>query len=798
MRRIRSVAVLGAGVMGRQLAALLANAHLKITLLDVLPTAPTAAEEARGLSLASPEVRNRLAREAVEALRRASPPALFLPEMADSIRVGNLTDHLGWLKEVDWILEAVAEDVSIKQALFAAVDAHRSPGTLVSSNTSSLRLARLAAGRSEDFRRHFLGTHFFNPPRYMRLLEIAGTAETDPAVLEGMEAFGASALGKGVVRAKDTPGFIANRVGVHATLLAFRVMEEEGLSVEEVDALTGPPLGRPRTAALRTLDLVGLDTFARVVQAIGEQAEGDEERPRFRLPALVEALVKTGRLGEKSGAGFYRSGPDGTRLALDVKTLEYHPAERAPFPALEAMRGVEDPGERLRRLLGGGDRAAALAWRLLGGTLRYAATQVPEIADGPLAVDKAMRWGFGWELPPFAAWDTLGVEEVARRLAAEGAALPPLIEAVLAAEPRAFYAEAKGGRTVFDLAARGHRPAPEEPASLFLVRRKAAGALVERRGGASLVDLGDGVLALEFHSKMNALGGDAIALLERGLARAATDFAALLIGNQGTHFSAGADLSLLLFAAEEGDWDEIDGMVRAFQRAVRSVREAAVPVVAAPFGRTLGGGAEVTLAAHRAVAAAETYMGLVETGVGLIPAGGGCAEMLRRHMVLLPPDSGLDPQPLLKRAFETIAFAKVSTSAEEARRLLLLRPEDEIVMNPDRLLGEAKAAALHLARGGGPPLPPAGPIPVLGEPGFATLALGIHLAHRAGHITAYEREIATALARVLTGGERPHPGTATAEEIMDLEREAFLRLLGRKETQERIRHTLKTGKPLRN
>jgi 3-hydroxyacyl-CoA dehydrogenase len=798
MRRIRSVAVLGAGVMGRQLAALLANAHIKTTLLDVLPTAPTAAEEARGLSLASPEVRNRLAREALEALRRASPPALFLPEMADSIRVGNLTDHLGWLKEVDWILEAVAEDVSIKQALLAAVDAHRSPGTLVSSNTSSLRLGRLAAGRSEDFRRHFLGTHFFNPPRYMRLLEIAGTAETDPAVLEGMEAFGASALGKGVVRAKDTPGFIANRVGVHATLLAFRVMEEEGLSVEEVDALTGPPLGRPRTAALRTLDLVGLDTFARVVQAIGEQAEGDEERPRFRLPALVEALVKTGRLGEKSGAGFYRSGLDGTRLALDVKTLEYRPAERAPFPALEAMRGVEDPGERLRRLLGGGDRAAALAWRLLGGTLRYAATRVPEIADGPLAVDKAMRWGFGWELPPFAAWDAIGVGEAARRLQAEGATLPPLVEAVLAAEPRTFYGEKDGTRTVFDPAARGHRVVPEDPAVLSLARRKAAGGLVERRGGASLVDLGDGVLALEFHSKLNALGGDAIALLERGLARAATDFAALVIGNQGSHFSAGADLSLLLFAAEEGDWDEIDGMVRAFQRAVRSVREAAIPVVAAPFGRTLGGGAEVTLAAHRAVAAAETYMGLVETGVGLIPAGGGCAEMLRRHMVLLPPDSGLDPQPLLKRAFETIAFAKVSTSAEEARRLLLLRPEDEIVMNPDRLLGEAKAAALHLARGGGPPLPPAGPIPVLGEPGFATLALGIHLAHRAGHITAYEREIATALARVLTGGERPHPGTATAEEIMDLEREAFLRLLGRKETQERIRHTLKTGKPLRN
>ncbi|MGH7408985.1 MAG: 3-hydroxyacyl-CoA dehydrogenase/enoyl-CoA hydratase family protein [Candidatus Methylomirabilales bacterium] len=790
MRRIRSVAVLGAGVMGRQLAAHLANVHLKVTLLDVLPAGLTAAEEA--------QVRNRLAREAVDALRRASPPALIVPELADTIRVGNLTDHLKWLGEVDWILEAVAEDASIKQTLLAAVDAHRAPGTLVSSNTSSLRLHRLAAGRSEDFRRHFLGTHFFNPPRYMRLLEIAGTAETDPAVLEGMEAFGASALGKGVVRAKDTPGFIANRIGVHALLMAFRVMEEEGLSVEEVDALTGPPLGRPRTAALRTLDLVGLDTFARVVQAIGEQAEGDEERSRFRLPAVVEALVKTGRLGEKSGTGFYRSGPDGSRLVLDVKTLEYRPAERAPFPALEALRSVEDPGARLRRLLTSGDRAATLAWRLLGGTLRYAAARVPEIADGPLAVDQALRWGFGWDLPPFAAWDALGVEEVARRLVAEGAAIPPLVEAVLGAEPRAFYAETGGSRTVFDLAARGHRAAPEEPAALSLVRRKAAGGLVERRGGASLVDLGDGVLGLEFHSKMNALGGDALALLERGLSRAATDFAALVIGNQGPHFSAGADLSLLLFAAEEGDWDEVDGMVRTFQRAVRSVRDAAIPVVAAPFGRTLGGGAEVTLAAHRAVAAAETYMGLVETGVGLLPAGGGCAEMLRRHMALLPPDAGLDPQPLLKRAFETIAFAKVSSSAEEARRLLLLRPEDEIVMNPDRLLAEAKAAALYLARAGRPPLPPAGPIPVLGEPGFAVLALGIHLAHRAGHITAYEREIATALARVLTGGERPHPGTATAEEIMDLEREAFLRLLGRKETQARIRHTLKTGKPLRN
>jgi 3-hydroxyacyl-CoA dehydrogenase len=435
---------------------------------------------------------------------------------------------------------------------------------------------------------------------------------------------------------------------------------------------------------------------------------------------------------------------------------------------------------------------------MLAGTLRYAAARIPEIAEEPLALDQAMRWGFGWDLPPFAAWDAIGVGEAARRLQAEGATLPPLVEAVLAAEPRTFYGEKDGTRTVFDPKTRGHRVVPEDPAVLSLARRKAAGGLVERRGGASLVDLGDGVLALEFHSKMNALGGDAIALLERGLARAATDFAALAIGNQGSHFSAGADLSLILFAAEEGDWDEIDGMVRAFQRAVRSVREAAVPVVAAPFGRTLGGGAEVTLAAHRAVAAAETYMGLVETGVGLIPAGGGCAEILRRHMALLPPDSGLDPQPLLKRAFETIAFAKVSTSAEEARRLLLLRPEDEIVMNPDRLLAEAKAVALHLARAGRPPLPPAGPIPVLGEPGFATLALGIHLAHRAGHITAYEREIATALARVLTGGERPHPGTATAEEIMDLEREAFLRLLGRRETQERIRHTLKTGKPLRN
>ncbi len=790
MRPIRSVAVLGAGVMGRQLAALLANAHLRVTLLDVLPTGLTGAEEA--------QVRNRLAREAVEAIRRSSPPALFLPEMADAIRVGNLTDHLAWLEEADWILEAVAEDAGIKQALFAGVDAHRAPGTLISSNTSSLRLAGLAAGRSDDFRRHFLGTHFFNPPRYMRLLEIAGTMETDPAVLEGMEAFGSLALGKGVVRAKDTPGFIANRIGVHATLLAFRVMEEEGLSVEEVDALTGPPLGRPRTAALRTLDLVGLDTFARVVRAIGDQAEGDEEQSRFRVPALVEGLLNAGRLGEKTGAGFYRTAPDGGRMALDVKTLEYRPAERDPFPALEALRGLEDPGERVRRLLTSDDRAATLAWRLLGGTLRYAAARVPEVADGPLAVDQAMRWGFGWDLPPFAAWDTLGVGEAAHRLSAEGSQLPPLVEAVLAAEPSAFYPERRGIRTVFDLEARGHLPIAEEPGVLALARRKAVGGLVEHRGGASLVDLGDGVLALEFHSKLNALGADALALLERGLFRATSDFAALLIGNQGPHFSAGADLSLLLFAAEEEDWNEIDGMVRTFQRAVRSVREAAVPVVAAPFGRTLGGGAELTLAAHRAVAAAETYMGLVETGVGLLPAGGGCAEMLRRHMALLPPDTGLDPQPLLKRVFETIAFAKVSSSAAEARRLLLLRPEDEVVMNPDRLLAEAKAVALHLAHSARPPLPPAGPIPVLGEPGFALLSLGIHLAHRGGHITAYEREIATALARVLTGGERPHPGTATAEEIMDLEREAFLRLLGRRETQERIRHTLKTGKPLRN
>ncbi len=766
---VRSAAVLGAGTMGAQIAAHLANAGVPTRLLDLTPE---------------------LAREGLERAARLKPDPFFTPEVRRLVTTGGFDTDLASLDTCDWIIEAIVERLDAKQALVERVERVRRPGSVVSSNTSGIPIAALGAGRSDEFRRHFLGTHFFNPPRYLRLLELIPTAETDPAVVARVAHFADHALGKGVVVARDTPNFIANRIGLYGVLRIFDVLAAGGYTIEEIDAMTGPALGRPASATFRTLDLAGLDVVAHVVENLAQRLPPGEARA-FTLPPLVAELVRRGWTGEKAGRGFYEKVTEAGRsviLTLDPTTLEYRPHQPARLPALDAAAAVDDVAARMRALFLGRDRVGEFLRATLGPLLVYAARVAPEVAHSIDDVDRAMRWGFGWELGPFETWDAIGVQEV---LAACGVAdPPPLARGVLDRGENWF----RDGRRASGAARLALVP-PAAPDLQILRTAKEQARVVRRNAGASLVDLGDGVLCVEFHSKMNALGGDAVEMLRLGVEEAAKA-QALVVGNEAPNFSAGANLMLLLLEAQEGNWDEIDLMVRAFQAATSALRTAPVPVVVAPAGLTLGGGCEIALHGDRVQAAAETYMGLVETGVGLIPAGGGTKERLVRALAHVP--AGADPFPFVQQAFETIAFAKVSTSAADARRLGYLREVDGVTMNRERLLADAKAVALRRAREGYAPPAPRTDIRVGGEAVFAALALGVHLAHRAGRITDHERLVARKLAWVLAGGNLPHAAEVSEQYLLDLEREAFLSLCGEPKTQERIAYTLKTGKTLRN
>ncbi len=798
-RRIKKAAVLGAGVMGSQIAAHLANAGIEVLLLDIVPPSLTEEERARGLTRESPEVRTRLARMGLERVKQMRPPAFFDPERAQLIAPGNLEDDLPALASVDWIIEAVVEDAAIKRELFARLEPHRRPDAIVSSNTSGIPISFLQEGRSESFRRHFLGTHFFNPPRYMKLVELIPTSETDPDVVRTIADFCDRALGKGVVLAKDTPNFIANRIGVFSFLCTLRAMQENELSLEEVDALTGPVIGHPKSATFRTADLAGLDTLARVVENLAARAPEDERRELFVLPDFVQEMIRRGWIGEKAGQGFYRRDPaTGEIFALDYRTLQYRPRQKARLAALEWVRPIEDVRERLRTLLQNTDRAGRFLWTIISETLVYAANRIPEIAPDIVQVDRAMTWGFNWELGPFETWDALGVRPLVERLEREGRSIPPLVRDLLASGNETFYREEGGRRSYFDVASKSYREV-ELPAGLLLLSSlKAQNRVIRSNPGASLIDLGDGVACVEFHSKMNTIGADTVQMLQYALQCMAEDFEGLVIGNQGEHFSAGANLLLLLLAAEEGEWEELDAMIRAFQKTNMALKYSEKPVVVAPFGLTLAGGCEIALHASRVHAAAETYMGLVETGVGLIPAGGGTKELLLRMLERAPSGDSVDLFPYVRQAFETIALARVSGSAHEARKMGFLRPTDPITMNRDRLIAEAKQTVLALARQGYEPPRPRTDIPILGEPGLAALKLGIHLAWRAGQITEYEAHIGRKLAWVLCGGDFRSPRTVSEDYLLDLEREAFLSLLGEPKTRERMRHMLAEGKPLRN
>jgi len=811
MKRIHKVAILGAGTMGARIAAHFANAGVPSYLLDIVP--PDADAPAR----------NKIAAAGLDAAKKSKPAAFMDESLARLVTVGNFDDDLKKLADVDWIIEAVVENLEIKRNLLRKVEAVLRPGTIVTTNTSGLPVGKIAEGFSEDFRRAWFGTHFFNPPRYMRLLEIIPTAEADRAAIDAISHFSDVRLGKGVVMAKDTPNFIGNRIGTFSVLNVIRLMQEMGLTIEEVDALTGQAVGWPKSATFRTIDLVGLDILGHVVSNMTTNVH--DERSELKLPDFFNQMLQKKWLGDKTKGGFYKKlkgheGQEDERLALDWKTLEYHPRQKPKFPALDMAKNVEETGPRLRMLLGlegsgpqKGDRAGAFLWAALSDLWTYAANRVPEISDSIVEIDRAMKLGFNWELGPFELWDAAGVEATVARMKKEGKPVAANVEKLLSSGQKSWYiddAKSASGRKFWDVS-KASWQAVEVPAGVWSVTvAKKSNGEVKKNSGASLVDLGDGVGCIEFHSKMNSLGADIINLVTQSLKPGGPgdNFDAFVITNDATNFSVGANLMLLLMSVQEEEWDEVDLVIRQFQGMTQAIKFSPKPVVSAPFGLCLGGGTEISLHAAARQPHAELYTGLVEVGVGLLPGGGGCKEMLLRAVDSAAASRGkssgealagsVEMMEAMKKAFETIATAKVATSAHEARGFGFLSDSDRITMNRERVLSDAKARALELMRDGYEPPVPRSDIPAPGESLLAALKMGVHLMRQGDFITDYEVKLGGKIAEVLCGGNVT-PGTPVNEQyILDLEREGFKSLCGERKTQERIQYTLRTGKTLRN
>lgn len=787
MREIQKAAVLGAGVMGANIAAHLVNAGLDVVLLDL-------AIEKNGKKV-------NLADLAIKQMARSKPSPIFVASWLAKLKTGNFEEHLGLLSDRDWVIEVVKEDIAVKHQLYKKIEPFIGKHALLTSNTSGIPIRELSAVLPSDLQTRFFGTHFFNPPRYMKLLELIAGPKTDPALFEGFHLFGETVLGKGVVLAKDCPNFVANRIGVLAMMEVIHTMVEDGYGIEEVDKIMGPLTGRPKSAVFRTADLVGLDTFVHVSENLYDAAPDDEKRERFKIPAPIKAMVAKGLLGDKTGKGFYQKSRDAagkrTILTLDLESLEYREKARVNLPSLEIYKNIPDLGERLAKIAFSDNRVGRLVWKSLSEMIVYAANRLGEVADDIVNIDRAMKWGFNWEMGPFETWDALGLERVAERLEEQGRALPELIRTMLAKGQRRFY-ESETSRTLYFTGER-MAPVPERPNVVVLKDlKKDATKLLHTNPGASLIDLGDGVIGVEFHTKMNAIGADTISMVQIAVQTVEKDFDGLVVANQGGNFSAGANLALLLMEAQEGNFEDIDLMVRQFQQSTTSLRYCKKPVVVAPYGLTLGGGCEYALHADGIQAAAETYMGMVEVGVGLIPGGGGTKEMLLRHVGGAVARGESDLLQPLKRIFEAIGQAKVSTSAEEARGLGLLRSTDGVTMNGDALIQAAKNKVLGLAKQGYkvPRVPL--DIPVLGRPAFAALKMALYLMLEGGYISEYDHKIGIHLGKTLTGGDLTPGQTMSEQQVLDLEREAFLSLCGERKTLERIHHMLTTGKPLRN
>ncbi|KPV43652.1 3-hydroxyacyl-CoA dehydrogenase [Alicyclobacillus ferrooxydans] len=786
--------------MGAAIAAHLANVGLSVRLLDIVPSELTKEEAAKGLTLESPAVRNRFAQNGLNAAKKAKPASFYRAADAAKIELGNFEDDLAKIADCDWVIEAVVENLAIKQSLFERVEKFASKDAIVSSNTSGISIAEMVKDRSPEFKGRFLGTHFFNPPRYMQLLELVPGPDTDPSIIEEMKTFGGRVLGKGVVLAKDTPNFIANRIGTYGLLVTLEAMKKFELGVDEVDAITGPAMGRPKSATFRTLDLVGLDTFFHVAKNVGQNVTEDWEKAAFEVPAYIEKMLENRWLGEKTGQGFFKrvkSAAGAEIMALDLDSFEYRPRKKLKSASLDASKAAKGSAAKLQALVYGKDAAGQFAWDVLKRVLLYTANKQSEIADDIVAVDNAMKWGFNWDLGPYETWDAIGVAQSVERMRAEGETIPSFVEELLTSGHSSFYARAKGEVPRFYVGKDEFRGVEEPKEVISLARLKEQGKVIKQNAGASLVDLGDGVACLEFHSPKQAIGADIIQMIDVATKEVSANWQALVIGNQASNFCVGANLMMMLMEAQDENWDELNMTVHQFQQSAMKLKYLDKPVVAAPFAMALGGGAEMCFPADHVQAAAESYIGLVEVGVGLIPGGGGNKEVLIRAIEGVPDGVDTRLDPFVQKAFENVAMAKVSTSARDAQDLGYLRKTDGVTANRDFLLYDAKQAALGLVQAGYTPKQQK-PIPVVGESGAALLKIGVFGMKTAGYVSSHDVKIAHKLIHVLTGGSVTRGTLVSEQYLLDLEREAFLSLVGEPKTQARMQHMLTTGKPLRN
>ena len=794
MRKIKSAAVLGAGTMGASIAAHLANVGIPCLVLDIVPPGLTEEEKK------DPALRTKLARQGVENLKKMKPSPLYNVKDLTLLTPGNLEDDLQKISGVDWVIEVVAERMDIKKGLFASVEKYWKPGTIVTTNTSGLSVNEMVADCSPEFRKHFFGTHFFNPPRYMKLLEVIPGEDTDPSLVEFMKDFGDRVLGKGVVLAKDTPNFIGNRIGVYGLLATAAAMQEDGLTPEEVDAVTGPAMGRPKSATFRTLDMVGLDIFLHVAQNVGEKVTEDWEKAAFQIPDFLQKMYDNRWLGGKTGQGFYKKEKNGKEkkiLTLDLETMEYRDQKKAKFGSLEATKKASSVPERIRVLLKADDKGAIFAWKSLRDMMIYSAVKAEEIADDIVSVDRAMRWGFNWELGPFETWDAIGVEEAALRIEQDGKTVPPLVKEMLAAGVSSFYKKEEGKTSFYDFKTKSYKELDVPFGTIFLPDFKEKGGVVKSNSGASLIDIGDGVVCLEFHSPQQAIGPEVLSMIVKSVEEVEKNWEGMVIANDAKNFCVGANLMMILMEAQAEEWDELHLAIRQFQQSLMRLKYCDKPVIAAPHGMALGGGYEVLAHCDRIMPAAETYMGLVELGVGVIPAGGGTKEMVIRSSEAHMDNEAVDLTQMIVSAFMTVAQAKVGTSAKEAQSLGYMRSTDQVVVNHDRRIFDAKQAVLGMAASGYKPLQTR-KIRVIGENGLGTIKAGVYNMKEGRQISEYDAFLAEKLGYIMCGGNVNANTWVTEQYLLDLEREVFVELCMQPKTQQRMGHLLKTGKPLRN
>ncbi len=805
--KVHHAVVIGAGTMGAAIAAHLANTGVPVTLLDIVPNQLTPAEQAKGLELSDPRVRNRIVNEGLERAVKSRPASFFTADHAALVSIGNLEDDFSVIAETDWVIEAIIENLHIKRQLMERIDAIRRPYTIVSTNTSGIPVASIAEGRSEGFQQHFLGTHFFNPARYLKLLEIIPTPETLPEVTQFISHFGEYHLGKGIVPAKDTPNFIANRMlsGTNSFLLDYVL--EHNFTVEEVDAITGPPIGHPKTATFRLVDLVGIDVLGHVTRNLIPAIPHDQHALRYlkseRVAKLMDHMVEKGWLGVKTRQGFYKEvrQSDGKKefWPLNLQTMQHQEPSKVRFESIGKAKDEPDVAKRLEVLLAAEDRAGELVRAITYQSFAYASEMIPEIADTPKPVDDAVRWGLVHEAGPFETWDALGVEKISQAMKAACFAPAPWVEKMLASGHPTFYQYSPAGTKLgaYHPVKGAYEPIARTPGLVLLKEQKEASKLIKRNLGASLIDLGDGVACVEFHTKMNALDEDIFTMLEEGLDRMDTDFDGLVVGNEADNFSAGANIFMMVMAAQNGLWDQLEAAIKKLQDTNMRIRYSPKPVVVAPAGLVLGGGLEITMHASRVVSAAELYTGQVEFGIGLLPAGGGTKELIRRIVNPAMRVKDAEVLPFLQKIFELIGFAKVASSAEEARQFGFLSCADRVILNRDHLLTEAKREVLHLVSTGySPPLPEK--IYASGRDAFGALKVAIYMLKEGRYASEHDALVGRQIARVMTGGDLSSPAWVDEQYILDLEREAFLSLCGEKKTQERMWHMLQTGKPLRN